>query len=611
MKSKQASLVIILISLLFIFSLSLYYSQNLEFRPEKFDYNLVYNNALKSSVISEKIHITGNIGWSDAKTAGICTGSGTHSDPYIIENLEIDAENNGSCIVIEDSNVYFKIQNCTLFGGRTSHPFDKGVELINVTKGELTFIQSFTNYHGILLIECHNIFVAENKVTNNLVGIELYGGANNTLLQNNASHNSVAGISLGYSYKNNISDNILSNNYRGFSINVVHMNTISNNNIINNRYGISLIGGENNIFLNNNVSYNNDYGIYFEGGDNSILSSNFLSHNGEYGIFIDGNDFHGGNNNVISDNTIKNNHYGIKLSKSHYSTLLGNNISYSGGDGIFLSSCDFNTIVKNKILKNNDNGISLDRSDSNTISENIISYNMNSGITLYECNFSSLLRNIISENNLAGVYLLESRNNIIERNLISNQQIGIYEENTYYKKFFIEFTPEINQISNNIFIGNNQNVQIVTHFIQHRLEPVVLLILTSLSIATCVIVFSSITVELIRKIKYPRGDEKYQPSVNGIRAIAIESLGVLVFILCTLFLIPIIYIYPSLFMLTAFSIGGLIYSIKGLKKDGKKSLAGIGLGFGIFLSILGSIWVLYNLIIIIYFGFGNFTGSID
>ena len=97
------------------------------------------------------------------------------------------------------------------------------------------------------------------------------------------------------------------------------------------------------------------------------------------------------------------------------------------------------------------------------------------------------------------------------------------------------------------------------------------LILTLLSVATCVLVFSSLTVELIRKIRYARGDEKYQRSVNGIYAIAFESLGVLVFILSALFFIPIVYIYPSLFMLTAFSIGGLICSIKGLKKDANKS----------------------------------------
>ena len=114
MKSKHIGHVITLISLLFIFSLSLYYYQYLESKPEKFDSNLGYNIALKSSVISEKIHIAGNQGWSDAKTAGICTGSGIYSDPYVIENLEIDAEYNGSCILIEDSDIYFKIQRIIL-----------------------------------------------------------------------------------------------------------------------------------------------------------------------------------------------------------------------------------------------------------------------------------------------------------------------------------------------------------------------------------------------------------------------------------------------------------------------------------------------------------------
>lgn len=46
---------------------------------------------------------------ADAKTAGICTGQGTYSDPYVIQDLVIDAGESGSCILIENSNDYFKI----------------------------------------------------------------------------------------------------------------------------------------------------------------------------------------------------------------------------------------------------------------------------------------------------------------------------------------------------------------------------------------------------------------------------------------------------------------------------------------------------------------------
>ena len=74
---------------------------------------------MKISAVSGKIHINNN--WSDAKVAGICTDSSTYSDPYIIEDLEIDGGGSGSCIFIENSNIPFRIENCTIYNsGRNS-----------------------------------------------------------------------------------------------------------------------------------------------------------------------------------------------------------------------------------------------------------------------------------------------------------------------------------------------------------------------------------------------------------------------------------------------------------------------------------------------------------
>ena len=72
----------------------------------------------KTSMISGKIHINNN--WSAAKAAGICTGNGTYSEPYIIEDLEIDAGGSGSGILIENSDVYVKIENCTVSDSENS-----------------------------------------------------------------------------------------------------------------------------------------------------------------------------------------------------------------------------------------------------------------------------------------------------------------------------------------------------------------------------------------------------------------------------------------------------------------------------------------------------------
>jgi len=112
-----------------------------------------------------------------------------------------------------------------------------------------------------------------------------------------------------------------------------------------------------------------------------------------------------------------------------------------------------------------------------------------------------------------------------------------------------------------------------------------------LSIATVVIVITSLAVELITKRSYPREDEKYQLPIYGISAVVVESAGVLLFILSAIFAI---FILPAVFLtslfwriiLLPFAVGGIIISRVGLKKDIKKNLAGLGIGFGILLLIL-------------------------
>ena len=97
------------------------------------DFSNEINRNLKISGISGKIHINNN--WTDAKTAGICTGSGTYMDPYVIRDLIINSNYSGNCILIENSFIYFKIENCTLYNSG-SHNW-AGIRLKNVYNGIL------------------------------------------------------------------------------------------------------------------------------------------------------------------------------------------------------------------------------------------------------------------------------------------------------------------------------------------------------------------------------------------------------------------------------------------------------------------------------------------
>jgi parallel beta-helix repeat protein len=150
-----------------------------DLNPKSIDNDL--NEKLTLSKVSGKIYIKNN-NWSDAKVAGICTGNGTASNPYLIEDLEIDGGAVGSCILIENSNDHFMILNCSFTNSEDDFLMEEaGIKTVNSSNGQLinnTFINpdgvaiflyysndttlignSMTSNHiiGMRVVQCHNI----------------------------------------------------------------------------------------------------------------------------------------------------------------------------------------------------------------------------------------------------------------------------------------------------------------------------------------------------------------------------------------------------------------------------------------------------------------------
>ena len=257
MNLKPKRKIIILLTLGIVFGLFLF-TANLNFNlgiSNKFsdytaDSNLNKEN-LKLSTISGKIHIDNN--WTAAKAAGICTGSGSYSDPYVIEDLEVDGGSSRTCILIENSNVFFRIEDCNVYSSG-DYP-TAGIMLNNTNNGHLIDNVCSPNFSGISLYNSHNNTISRNTANNynNGYGILLWDCDNNTVSGNIASHNSV-GISLhiGGAENNDITGNNLLSNYYGMQIWVGSDNIISRNVISNNSVGIEFMPGahDNDVYLN-------------------------------------------------------------------------------------------------------------------------------------------------------------------------------------------------------------------------------------------------------------------------------------------------------------------------------------------------------------------------
>jgi len=335
MNSSRKSITIILITLgiLFAFSpiiitnLSIIIDNSTKSSEYRNDINLEKKN-LQISAVSEKIHIDNN--WTAAKSTGICTGNGTYSEPYVIEDLVINSGNSESCILIENSDVYFKIENCTLYNSGPGL-YNAGIKLNNVLNGQL---------------------INNDCSTNNGVGIGLYQCQNNTIVGNIVNNNDKFGLFLVVSHNNILSENTLNENSDGIYLGLSNNNKILNNSAFNNDWrGIYLSSSSNNnTIMNNNVTYNPYNGIDISDSHDIKIVGNIANHNGWNGIFlwksnfitISGNNasyntFAGlylwrSNNNIIVMNTITTNHVGIYLYYSRYNNVLNNFFNGNGED---------------------------------------------------------------------------------------------------------------------------------------------------------------------------------------------------------------------------------------------------------------------------------------
>ena len=133
---------------------------------------------IKSSSISPRIHIDGNSGWLDFKNAGNCSGDGTSSNPYIINFFEIDGGGSDTCILIENSNAYFFITNCTL-----NYCTDAGIKLYNVVNANIENNTVYNDKYGISLERSHDNNIVGNKFVNKY-GIAIRDSHNNRFYMN-------------------------------------------------------------------------------------------------------------------------------------------------------------------------------------------------------------------------------------------------------------------------------------------------------------------------------------------------------------------------------------------------------------------------------------------
>ena len=414
---------------------------------------------LKSSGNSDVIIIDNN--WTAAKAMGICTGTGTYTNPYVIKNITI-SNFQGASISITNSNEYFRIQNCNIKNSIGTPAY--AINLMNTHNGVITN-NSFSNIrNGISLSKSNSITISSNIINN-------------------------TGISLDQSNQNNISNNVITKG--GISMVNCQYITLSENHLINcSLYiGSSLVNGNWEKYLNNINRHNNKPLYYYKNKVNlnpddflnagqviiancndSIISNLDISQTSKaitlylcYGNTLTNNTLRNNDdgiylmhseNNMISENEfVDNNYFTIYLDSSINNQILKNNIVSNSkfgtiSRGVFLSSCLSNEISKNSVI-NCTNGIELKNSYKNVISANNVKKCTN-GIQLFDSSNNEISKNTLNKN-FNGILLVygSSYNFISENNVIDFDHIGIY----------LVYDSNFNTISGNTLKGDGTYIK--------------------------------------------------------------------------------------------------------------------------------------------------------
>ncbi|MFX1321008.1 MAG: nitrous oxide reductase family maturation protein NosD [Promethearchaeota archaeon] len=324
MKKSIKQLIILAIVGICIFNFALFSFININFKTEN------ENGNLKISAPPIYIDDTDpSYNWSIAKDAGICTGEGTYSEPYLIEGVVIDGTGlDLNLIMIENSDVFFRIENCIL---QDVEGLNSAIRLSNVDNGQLInnncTIGGFMST-GIRLDYSNNITISGTICRppsptdyGGNYGIALRNSINNTVSGNILDSNNGAGIYIYNSNDNFISGNTITAAWTA-AIDITYYsmyNTLSDNIISGGAHnGIRMGNSNNNTILRNTVNDFIEAGIY-------VLDSHY---------------------SIISENTANNNGHGIKLENSDYNIVTGNNLR---GNDVCIEEID----CENNVLSDN------------------------------------------------------------------------------------------------------------------------------------------------------------------------------------------------------------------------------------------------------------------
>ncbi|MBN2228274.1 MAG: right-handed parallel beta-helix repeat-containing protein [Candidatus Thorarchaeota archaeon] len=319
-------------------------------------------------------------------------GNGSESDPFIIEGYLFT--NDGSCISIHSTTVYFIIRDCefTTAGG-TDNQY--ALNIVNVLHGTLNSSFIHDKVGGIFLDYSYGFRLINTNISNiALNGVDLHC-SDGALLENNTftktgvmitgyvasgwhhtfTNNLVNGKPLGYFRSSNniyidgslygqiilaectnchVSDALIANASVGIALGHSTSCSVELSNVSWNKFGILISKCDDIDVVNNTSGPFNEYGIHLNDSSNCFIGGNEIFNNSQNGF-----DAVAGTNNVVEYNTVYGNAFCGIVNWEGSAMTIDHNTVYDNGDGIAVYSSPDSVITHNTVQNNTGVGITV------------------------------------------------------------------------------------------------------------------------------------------------------------------------------------------------------------------------------------------------------------
>ncbi len=404
----------------------------------------------------DPIRIRGDADFTEEN--GVMGGSGTPLDPFVIEGWTINASTQNG-IDILGTNAHFVIRNVVV---RASPPGSVGIQLENVTNGTVESVELMGTAVGIVLSECANVSLLNNRFAANSEWSILSDGSSGISIEGNRISES-SGVFLFNSTALHVADNLINStemnaieiiradnltlesnsvweNELGFWLVEVSNATVKTNYVWDNRLGLILqeshdVTLEGNAFVGSGISLEGFEPEHFQA--NSISETNSVNGRPVY-FYRDCSDevlrgrpagqvFIVGCRGVeVHDVQLEDVDVGIQIAFAENVTLSGVNVSTAWW-GIRADHSN-NLSIQNSALWNNDVGLFLRETNNVTLSDSRVSMN-SVGAGVFRASNLTITRNTFSHNSEVGLALRGATNiRVFHNDFVDNAVHGQSQE---------------------------------------------------------------------------------------------------------------------------------------------------------------------------------------